>query len=203
MRQWVKRYAKPFLLGMLCFLVAQPMLRIPLLNLLQQRTDVALRYMLYPMQMLFLLSFSAGLFEETFRHLFRRFFFRQTPHTWREPVLFGLGHGVFEALYFLLPALQYVSLSSMGPALIERLFAIIIQIGLTVMVWNGFQKKRPIRYLLLAIAAHGAVNFIAVSMQASGYTIYTVEGAIGIMAVLFLMYTLRSRENYPEGDYDE
>lgn len=44
-----------------------------------------------------LLGFSAGVFEETARYLVYRYFLRDV-HSWRQAVLFGIGHGGFESI---------------------------------------------------------------------------------------------------------
>ena len=62
-----------FFLGAICFIVSQPLLRIPILNHLQSTTDFMLFYTLNPLFLGILIAFSAGIFEEGFRFIFKSF----------------------------------------------------------------------------------------------------------------------------------
>lgn len=185
--------------GALCFLIAQPLLRLPLLRLISSQARVALWYVQYPFLILILLSLSAGLFEEAARCLFRRFAFRAQPISWLQPLLFGLGHGLAEAL-LILPAFIGAAPAAVAPAILERLFAVLMHIGLTFIIWNGFQKGMPFRHLLLAILLHAAVNLLAAGLLQAGFDVWSVETALGVIAVLFVLYAFRSRKLYPEGE---
>ncbi len=198
MKNRIAPYGIPFLLGSMCFLISQVLLRIPLLNWTQSRADFMVLYLTRPLFMLFVIALSAGVFEEGFRHLFRRHLLRTSHPHWSEPVLFGLGHGITEAFYLLIPAIQYSS-PLLGVAAVERVFAIGMHIGLTVLVWNGFQKGQSVRYLLLAIVIHGLINFTGAYLQTAGYSLWTVEGVLGVISVLFLFYAVRSKKYYVQG----
>lgn len=148
-----------FLLGALCFALTQIFTRIPLLNLLM---DTPSFIVFFHQQFLFsgfLLSLSAGIFEESGRFLFKKYLLKPRKSTALEPFLFGLGHGLCEAIYLLAPLLAAYPLSLLLPAFFERLMAIILHISFSFIVWNGFQKNKAFTYLLLAILAHTLVNF--------------------------------------------
>lgn len=95
----------PFLAGTLAFFVSQLLLRIPLLNLLSQQMDLegfaAANALLYTV----LLSFSAGLFEESGRLAGVKLL--KERRSFSDMISFGLGHACCEM--FLL-----VGLSNMG-----------------------------------------------------------------------------------------
>jgi len=62
-----------FFLGIICFIVAQPLLRINILNNLQNSTKFIAFYTVNPLLVGILIAFSAGIFEESFRFIFRKF----------------------------------------------------------------------------------------------------------------------------------
>lgn len=130
-----------FFLGSACYIVSQPLLRLPLLRYIQNTTDFILAYALNPLLIGILIAFSAGVFEEGFRFLFKLFLVKPGNCAFSQPVIFGLGHGIAEALTILLPALSLAPVSQLGLASLERFLAIILHVNLTVVVWNGFQKK--------------------------------------------------------------
>ena len=66
-----------FFLGAACFIISQPLLRLPILDSLQQSTGFMLAYTLNPLLIGILIAFSAGVFEEGFRFLFKLFLLKQ------------------------------------------------------------------------------------------------------------------------------
>lgn len=185
-----------FILGAACFMISQPLLRIPLLQHLQKSTDFVLAYRLYPLVVGILIAVSAGVFEEGFRFLFKRFLLRPSRCEFLQPVIFGLGHGLAEALYLLLPALAVVPISQLGLAFLERIMAIILHISLSVIVWNGFQRNRRIVYLLLAILLHGGVNSLIPILSGRPNWIFLIEGALMLIDAVLIVYVTRSRKYY-------
>ena len=51
-----------------------------------------------------LIALSAGIFEEVFRFLFRRFLVREGVKI-SEPIIFGLGHSLMEIIYIFAPVI--------------------------------------------------------------------------------------------------
>jgi uncharacterized membrane protein YhfC len=72
---------------------------------------------------------------------------------------------------------------------IERLFALLIQIGLSLMVLYGVKNGRIV-YLLYAILLHALIDFPAALYQAGQLNIWLVEGFLIIAAALFSVYVL-------------
>ena len=97
-----------FVLGFLCFLISQLLLRLPPLQKLQQTTGFTLAYIMNPVLIGVLIALTAGIFEETFRYLFKLFFLKPDKCEISQPIIFGLGHGISEVCMILLPALAMV-----------------------------------------------------------------------------------------------
>ena len=187
-----------FTAGASCFFVSQILLRIPLLTQMQNSTSIiafltANQNWVLPVSILVLLS--AGLFEEGFRFLFKRFLLRPDRSPYTQPLIFGVGHALCEAIYLLLPLIPVYPFSALWPAFIERLMTLFIHIGLTFIVWNGFQTGKKWLHLIIAILVHGLVNaIIPISSQ------FNLPGLVLpwlIVATLSLLaYSLYSRKFY-------
>src|SRR5690625_7031839 len=94
------------------------------------------------------IGLSAGVFEEMARFILMRFLMKQRD--WQSGFLFGAGHGGIEAVLFV--GISAVSLL-LSPSLItsgelyfngglERLFAMLLHIGLSIIVLQGVVQKR-------------------------------------------------------------
>ena len=184
------------LLGAICFIVSQPLFRIPILNYLQGTTKFILYYRLNPLLVGILIIFSAGIFEEGFRFIFRSFLSKPVQFGILEPIIFGLGHGVAEALIVLLPVLFTVPFSSLYIAILERFLATILHIGLTVIVWNGFQLNKRYKYLLIAIVLHGLVNSLIPIFSMTNNLILLMESSLALIDICIIIYIYRSKKYY-------
>lgn len=187
-----------FLLGAACFIVSQPLLRFPILQHMQNSTKFMLAYSLNPLMISILIAFSAGVFEESFRFLFKQFLIKPGKCNFSQPVIFGLGHGIAEALIFLVPALSLVSISQLGLAVLERVLAIILHVNLTIIVWNGFRKNRRILYLLIAVVIHGFVNSLIPLLSPLSGSILLIEGSLALIDLLMIFYSYTSKKLYKE-----
>lgn len=159
-----KKMAVPFLLGALAFSVSQVLLRIPLLQWISEHN---VSYHMFavqqPVWFAILIGLSAGLFEEPARYAAMRFFMKE--RSWQAGFLFGAGHGGLEVVLFVgINALAL--LFSPGAAAyqaqlfaagIERFFAMMLHIGLSIIVLVGVVRKNFL-YLLLAVLLHGFIN---------------------------------------------
>ncbi len=197
-----RSFALPFGIGAACFLVSQLLLRIPLLSWLGTKVWFVAFGISHPALYALLLGFSAGLFEEIGRYICMRLLRRHRG--FGNALSFGAGHGGFEAavlvginhlvlalspqLLFSLPA------SHLAVAGVERIFAIIIHIGLSVMVMRAVCTRR-IGWLFLAIALHGIINSVAVLLQQAGASMFAIEGAVALGAILLVGYTIFERSN--------
>ena len=199
----IKKFLVPlswFLLGMLCFFISQPLLRILLLNWLQGTTEFAIWTISYPVLLMILIALSAGIFEEVFRFIFRQFFIRPKESVFLQPILFGLGHGFMEVLVLFIPNMsQMIIMGTLPIAIIERIIAIIGHIFFTIIVWNGFQRNKRLQYLILAILAHGLLDSVALILPYLGFNIWTVEGIFALFDLVGIFYIVHSKKYYMEG----
>lgn len=200
MRVKNKKRIAIFLLGSLCFIISQSLLRLPLLNYLQGTTQFTLFYMFNPLLTGILIAFSAGIFEELFRFIFKYFLLKPTKTNILEPVLFGLGHGLVEALIILTPVLSTISFDNLVIAIVERLLAIGLHIGLTVIVWNGFQVNKKAKYLLIAIFIHGLTNSFIPLLSGFENFILIFESLLLGVNLFLIGYMYQSRKLYRLGE---
>jgi uncharacterized membrane protein YhfC len=189
-----------FILGVLCFIIAQPLLRFPLLERLNQNPDFTITYLMNPLLMGVLIAFSAGIFEETFRFLFKLILMKPDRCAISQPILFGLGHGISEVCVILLPIVNTLSIGQLSLALLERLLAVIFHVTVTIVVWNGFQRNKKVLYLLLAILLHGLMDALIpiISYFTTSFTIF--EGTFLVVDIFMVIYAFHSRKYYLKED---
>lgn len=188
-----------FFLGALCFLFTQILTRVPLLGWLQKQPRAMLWAMSYPLLSGVIIAMTAGIFEESGRFAFKALALKPARSPFWEPVVFGLGHGLCEVVWMILSVWGTVSI--LGPnqlilPLIERLLAVIMHVGFSVIIWNGFQLDRRLRYLLLAILAHGLVDAMIPVAGMLGWGVLQMEGLFAGFASLLLIYSVYSRKYY-------
>lgn len=192
----MRKYILWFILGSACFIVSQPLLRLPILEYVQNSTGFMLTYSLNPLMIGILIALSAGVFEESFRFLFKQFLIKPSKCIFSQPIIFGLGHGIAEALIILVPALSLVPISQLGLATLERVLAIILHVNLTIIVWNGFQKNQRVLYLLIAVVIHGFVDSLIPVLSRFSNPIILIEGALAVIDILLIVYCYNSRKYY-------
>lgn len=100
-----------------------------------------------------------------------------------------------QALAAQIAALQNVGVGVIGASLIERVFAIMLHIGLSVMVMRAVQLRRA-SWWVLAIAIHALANIVALVAQRFG-GIVGAEAAVGVISIALLVYTLSQRRSFP------
>ena len=168
-----RSHLKYFLFGICGFTISQVILRIPLLTMVQGTVAFQEFNLIYPFLVIFLLCFTAGLFEEPARFLFLRTTSKKDADL-QIPLFYGLGHGGIEAALFvgvnnlimlctqqsLLIALDW----TVFLAGLERISAIMIHLGLSYIVYYGIMKSNKL-YLLLAILLHTCVNMGIMLLQ--------------------------------------
>lgn len=195
------KLGKLLLLGMLCFLVFQVFTRIPLIQLVlvNQVWFIVFSYK-YPLLFIFVLSLSAGVFEELGRYIIMRKWLNKGRIM--EILAFGIGHGGIEAILLVglgvlmsdVSAVDNLNLIMGG---LERVFAMCMHVAFSFMVHAQVAKQHKYS-LALAILAHTAVNFIAVYLMSLGVGILYVEFVLFIMAMLAVFYVLRERKRFYE-----
>ena len=81
--------------------------------------------------------------------------------------------------------------------ILERVFAVVIHVSLTVMVFYSIVKKKRL-FFVLAIAAHTLVNFITLTV-ASYLNLIVAQLALLIMTTALGLLVLRVRTNFDDG----
>lgn len=193
-----RKSAKGVLLGMTCFLVFQVFTRLPLLqSVLPQWAGFVLFQTVAPVWYLGFLALTAGLFEECGRYIMIRLFFKKS--TCRDSIAFGIGHGGIESILLVgIPLLSMLVTQGGAPAgfqtmdfflvAIERFFAMLVHIGLSVMVWKSVISKK---YMLwTAVLVHSVFNFTGGILTHIGVPIYLIELVAGLFAAALLLYTV-------------
>jgi uncharacterized membrane protein YhfC len=167
-----------------------------------------------------LLSASAGVCEEVGRWIGYRWLFRPEQRTWRQGVLYGLGHGGLESMVLIggLSALSLAGLVALNgtdvvaqlppeqrqaaraqlaalavqPAWFpllgawERLSALALHVGLSLIVLRAFNQRSPI-WLAVAVVVHTTVNFVAVALlRLLGTTDPAVAGVAVELAIVLM-----------------
>lgn len=174
------RYIYLLMLGFLSFFISQIMLRIPLLNFLAKNPGFVVFQLQNALLVGCLIAISAGVFEEVFRFLFRRFLIRDSIKI-AEPIIFGLGHSLMEIIYIFTPVVLASGLSVISPlAVVERIFATLLHIEFSIIIWNGFLANKKYSYLFLAILLHSLCDIIIPIAGSLGVGIYVTE-------ILFLL----------------
>lgn len=176
---------RTYIIGSVMF--ALSLVRMPLNHVVSQAIEREVSGALLWFLMLAFPSFTAGLFEESAR--FAAFRLLVKERSWEDGVMYGAGHGGFESMMLagvsvlsavvvvfffpsMMPPEQLYSIAAL-PAylplvgLYERMMAITIQIGLSVLVLQCFIHMR-LKYLGLAIALHFMIDFLALAMARFG-----------------------------------
>lgn len=77
----------------------------------------------------------------------------------------------------------------------ERLMTLIIQIGLSVIVFKAI-RERKIRYYVIAILIHALLDFPAALAQLGFLNVYMVEGIVTLFAVGFMIFIMKQLKVY-------
>ena len=185
------RYLYLFVLGLLSFLVSQILTRIPLLGILTKNPKFIIFQINNALLVGCLIAVSAGVFEEVFRFLFRRFLVREGVKI-SEPIIFGLGHSLMEIIYIFAPVILSSGLSVIRPlGIIERIIATLIHIELSIIIWNGFLVNKKYLYLLLAVLLHSICDILIPVAMSVGIGSYALEMLFFAVTLIIGVITLR------------
>lgn len=189
----MKKFLKLFLLGMICFAVSQLCLRLPLLKLLNNNLWLYNFQSLYPLLYGFLLTLSAGLFEEGGRFIFRDKILKEN-NSKKDAIIFGLGHGLVEVIFVIILSFNNLNLltsSDIFLGLYERLLAVIFHIGMTVLIWLGFNRMKKYRYLILAIFLHGFFDYFIILKNIFEFSNLILYGSWTLLCVIILIFIFK------------
>ena len=186
-----KQYFKVILVGVITFLIFQVFTRIYILQVIlpSQVWYILFTYQ-YPILYVFLLSLSAGLFEEIGRYITMKYLLKSM--TIKDAIVFGIGHGGIESIL-----LVGVSLLMINPSTIpfqnflmsgvERISAMILHCGFSVLVYQMLFRNKKYN-LIYSIALHTLVNLVSVLLMMNNVNLWIIEGALFVSAGFIIMY---------------
>lgn len=186
-----KSYFKPILVGVLTFLIFQVFTRIYILQvILPTQVWYILFTYEYPIVYAFLLSLTAGLFEEIGRYIMMKYILRKMDI--KKALAFGLGHGGIEAILFVGIALvltnpMLIDSQQLLMSGLERFSAIIFHLGFSVLVYQMIFKSKKFN-LLYAISLHTLVNFVSVVLMMNGVNMWIIEGVLFFFAIIMIIF---------------
>lgn len=103
-----------------------------------------------------------------------------------------------EGIAALRTQLGAVSASAAVTGALERVFAVALHVGLSVLVLLGVVRGRPLIAWAAAMAVHGVVNFVAVvALTVWGWPALAVEGLLFLVAVAAVVWVVRARRAFP------
>lgn len=178
---------------MICFVLSQLCLRLPLLKLLNNNLWIYSFQSLYPLIYGFLLTLSAGLFEEGGRFIFRDKILKEN-NSKSDAIIFGLGHGLIEVIFVIILSFNNLNLltsSDIFLGLYERLLAVIFHIGMTVLIWLGFNRMKKYRYLILAIFLHGFFDYFIILKNIFEFSNLILYGSWTLLCVIILIFIFK------------
>jgi uncharacterized membrane protein YhfC len=104
-----------------------------------------------------------------------------------------------DVLAHLRAGLEQLTLAPLALAAVERLAAIVIQIGLSLVVWRAVERRRR-QFLALAIVLHAAIDFPAGLFQAGITSMLAAEAPVlllGAALVAFFIHRLPPAASAP------
>lgn len=206
----VKGAGKAFLIGALAFTVSQPLIRIPILQLVLPGFGWYAVLQLLPWEYGLFLGFTAGLFEESARWAAMSFLLKRQQDM-EHGLAFGLGHGGVEAMLLIGPnmiaglmmvlagqgALFPADAGSVLTAGAERIFAMMFHVGASLLLMYGVKAGKALRYWAAAVALHTVLDAAVVILPSVfGVGVLGIEvyaAALGGMTLLFGIYVWRGK----------
>lgn len=137
-----------------------------------------------------------GLYEESGRLVV--FALLMSLAKWRvNPALFGFGYGLCEAMVLILGAFMVLDLSFGNIALVvmERLYVLIAQIGLSMVVFYGVKKGEVVRWLIAAVMLHDILDAGSLAYRAGCISLKYAEvyGFAWAFLIIFISLQLTKR----------
>lgn len=193
-----RTYFKSIIIGVLTFLIFQVFTRIYIIQVIlpTQVWYILFTYQ-YPVLYAFLLSLTAGLFEEIGRYIMMKFILKKMEL--KQALAFGIGHGGIEAMLFVGFALIMVNPATIDTqnlwmSGLERLSAMIFHCVFSVLVYQMVFKGKKY-HLIYSITLHTLVNFISVILMMNGVNLWILEGLL-LMFALLMLYFIKTQWRY-------
>lgn len=219
-----RKNLRPFFIGSVVFFISQILLRIPLITYVLPKMDWYLSISVFnPILYSIFLGLTAGIFEEVGRLIGIKLGLKN-QESWENGIAFGIGHGGLEAMLitgvvnvqYLILFLAYSrgtlisskaqqlkalfdTITTMGvlAAGFERIGAIIIHIGLTLIVLYGVKNRKKL-YLPLAIFIHGFIDASIGVVQALRLNFMVFQGIFLLSIIGLLGYIMISKKSFGE-----
>ena len=112
-----------------------------------------------------------------------------------DTLLTGAPQATIDSVYAVLTGL---TASSVLLGAVERVIAIAMHIGMTMIVYMGFAKKKEVAYLGAAILVHTIVDSLCGILPKLGINGFALEVVFGVCAALLVWYTLRMKSQMME-----
>lgn len=217
---------KPFVIGAICFLVSALVIE-SLFHSLVLGIDSPISRAINNSVFLYVLygCLAAGIFEETGRLIGFKYFLKHDNKK-EASIMYGIGHGGIEAimlvgvtfvLYWaimkgfinvdattemqLKPILSSLTSFQCLMSMIERTYAIVVHIALSILVFISVHKKKKSLFFL-AILLHALFNIPAALYQRSILGLLTVEIIGIIFAILILVLAINLYKSYKNEEED-
>ncbi len=214
MRLKYKASLKSFFIGALAFFIVAQFIEGPInYYMIAVNKDTSNIIMSNPFIYMLYGGLMAGIFEETARYICFKYILKKERRI-QDGISYGIGHGGCEAI--LIVGITYISnlivsiginngsvsketIGTLYDQLVgiqshiwliggvERLSAIIIQIGLSLLVFKAIKDNKKV-YYLLAVLVHAVIDFPAALYQRGIINIFITEGLVIVSAVLFLIF---------------
>ena len=75
--------------------------------------------------------------------------------------------------------------------LYERLLAVIFHIGMTLLIWLGFNRMEKYRYLILAIFLHGFFDYFIILKNIFGFSNLILYGSWTLLCIFILIFIFK------------
>ena len=188
-----KHVVKPFFIGMLVFFILQLVIRLPIIQIVLPQTAWFLSMSRNPWLYGLFMGGTAAIAEEFGRYIAVRFLLKKNRR-YADGIAYGLGHGGIEAMLLigvnnianlivlldgqslLAPVIAaQLSYAAVFTAIFERVCAMALQIGLSMLVFYSVRSKKW-RYLGYALVIHTIVDAaIAILPGAFGLSSVWIE----------------------------
>lgn len=203
---------KPFIVGMMCFVIFANVLEsfahqyflLGGSGISKLITSSPILYATYG-------CLAAGIFEETGRYVGFKYFLKESNDK-NDAIAYGIGHGGIEVILVLVATYLIYQLALLGVnfgettgqiayvansitvtnvilALIERVFAMIFHISLSMIVYIAIKKEGQFKYYPLAILLHALLDLPAMMFQLGILkSLVLVEIVIALITLIVFNY---------------
>ncbi len=213
-----KHVIRPFIIGMLVFFVFQFVIRLPIIQLALPQTAWFLAMSQNPWLYGLFLGGTAAIAEELGRYIAVRFLLKKNRR-YADGIAYGLGHGGIEAMLligvnnianlivlqdgqsFLAPVIAaQLSYASVFTAIFERVLAMALQVGLSMLVFYCVRSKKW-RYLVYALIIHTIVDAAIVILPgAFGLSSIWIEAVLLLATAGLMIWTIKIRPAFIYGE---